>query len=177
MSKAKQPPLLLWKIMRFMNRRVAAKFSPKLKGGRLVLLLTTTGRKTGLPRLTPLQFEEEGGVLYVASARGQGADWFKNLLACPQVLVQVKGMQFTALAEPVTDQGRIADFLELRVKRHPVMMRLMLRAEGLPLNPRRADLEKLAGRLAVVALHPSAEMKPISLQDLANPEESGRKIL
>ena len=29
--------------------------------GRLVLLLTTTGRKSGLPRVTPLQYEEVNG--------------------------------------------------------------------------------------------------------------------
>jgi deazaflavin-dependent oxidoreductase (nitroreductase family) len=161
MSKVKQPPMILWKLMRLLNRRVAAKLSPMLKGGRLVLLLTTTGRKTGLPRVTPLQYEEEGGVIYVASARGPQADWFKNILACPQVLVQVRGMQSPALAEPVADPRRIADFLDLRLKRHPVMMRLMLRAEGLPLHPYRADLEKLAGRLAVVALHPLPERRPL----------------
>ena len=43
--------------------------------GRLVLLLTTTGRKSGLHRVTPLQYEEIEGKIYVGAARGQKADW------------------------------------------------------------------------------------------------------
>jgi len=35
--------------------------------GRLILLLTTTGRKTGLARTMPLQYEEVDGAYYVES--------------------------------------------------------------------------------------------------------------
>ncbi|HUS79158.1 MAG TPA: nitroreductase/quinone reductase family protein [Patescibacteria group bacterium] len=38
--------------------------------GRMVLLLTTTGHKTGLPRVTHLQYEEVDGAYYVGSMRG-----------------------------------------------------------------------------------------------------------
>jgi len=34
--------------------------------GRVVLLLTTTGRRSGLPRVTPLQYEQIDGAIYVA---------------------------------------------------------------------------------------------------------------
>ena len=118
------------------------------------MLLTTAGRKTGQPRQTPLQYEEESGVFYVASARGQSADWYRNLSANPQVELQVKGRRFQALAETITDPARVADFLELRVQRHPKMMRWMLRLEGLSANFTRADLEDLASRRPMVALHP-----------------------
>lgn len=33
--------------------------------GRIVLLLTTTGRKSGRPRVTPLQYEEIDGIIYL----------------------------------------------------------------------------------------------------------------
>src|SRR3989304_3801695 len=85
--------------------------------GRLILLLTTTGRKTGLPRTTPLQYEEVDGVYYVASARGAKADWFCNLLAPTEVEVQVKSRRLRGNAEPISDSMRIADFLELRPRR------------------------------------------------------------
>jgi len=120
---------------------------------RLVLLLTTTGRKSGLPRVTPLQYEEHLGILYVASARGRQADWFKNLVVNPQVHVQVGGQSVAAVAEPICDPERIADFLELRLRRHPVMIRLIMFAEGLPFRHSRADLEGFARDKAIAALH------------------------
>jgi len=86
--------------------------------GRVVLLLTTTGRKTGLPRVTPLQYEEIDGTFYLGSSRGQKADWFRNILANPHVEVRVKSRRFRGMAETVTDPLRIADFLELRLSRH-----------------------------------------------------------
>lgn len=122
--------------------------------GRLILLLITTGRKTGQPRTTPLQYEEINGNFYLGSALGQKADWFKNILANPQVEVCVKSKRFRGVAEPVTDPVRIADFLELRLKRHPLIIGVILRSEGLPQNPDRAQLEAYASQLAMVVIHP-----------------------
>jgi deazaflavin-dependent oxidoreductase (nitroreductase family) len=122
--------------------------------GRLVLLLTTTGRKSGLPRVTALQYEEVDGAIYLGSSKGAQADWFKNLMADPCVSIRVKSRQFSGKAEAVTDPARIADFLELRLKRHPRMVGAMLKSEGLPARPSRAELEAYAGKLAVAIIRP-----------------------
>jgi deazaflavin-dependent oxidoreductase (nitroreductase family) len=118
--------------------------------GRLVLLLTTTGRKTGLPRVTPLQYEEIEGAIYVASALGDHADWFRNIQADPHVHVRVGSRNFAGIAEPITDVGRIADFLEYRLRRHPRMVGAIMRREGSPPSPSRADLERYAAQRALV---------------------------
>jgi deazaflavin-dependent oxidoreductase (nitroreductase family) len=136
-----------------MNRWLVSSYGPKSKASKQVLVLTTVGRKSGQLRSTPLQFEEVDGVYYVGSARGVQADWYRNLLACPQVEVKVRDQNFSTHAEPMIDPRRIADFLELRLKRHPRFMGIMLRLEGLPTKHSRADLEKFAKRLAIVALH------------------------
>ena len=122
--------------------------------GRLVLLLTTTGRRSGLPRVTPLQYEEIEDAIYVASARGRQADWFRNIEADPRVEVRVRSRRFVGLAEPVTDRSRVADFLELRLRRHPRMVGAIMRREGLPPDPVRADLEEYASRRALVIIRP-----------------------
>jgi deazaflavin-dependent oxidoreductase (nitroreductase family) len=122
--------------------------------GKLVLLLITTGRKSGRPRVTPLQYEQQDGLFYLGSARGQSADWFRNILVNPQVEIRVKGSRFICRAQPVTDCERIADFLELRLKRHPKMVGAMLKSEGLAKNPTRAQLEGFASHLALVILEP-----------------------
>jgi deazaflavin-dependent oxidoreductase (nitroreductase family) len=117
-----------------------------------VLLLTTKGRKSGVPRVTPLQYEDIEGVIHVASARGVQADWVRNLQADPHVTVQIGSTGFEAIAEPILDAARIADFLEFRLARHPKMIGALLRAEGLPRRHTRRDLEQFSQGKAVVAL-------------------------
>ena len=122
--------------------------------GRLVLLLTTTGRKSGLPRVTALQYEEVDGAIYLGSSRGTRADWFQNLVADPAVTIRVRSRQFSGRAQPVTDPVLIADFLELRLRHHPRMVGAMLKAEGLSATPGRAELETYAGKLALAIIRP-----------------------
>lgn len=147
-------PGTIYHRMKSLNARMAANYRRGFGPRRVVLLLTTTGRKSGLPRVTPLQFEEVDGKIYIASARGAQADWFKNILANPIVQVQAGERQFQARAEPVTDPGRIADFIELRLKRHPIMIRLIMHLfDGLPLRFTRQELEAFSQEKAMVILH------------------------
>jgi len=123
--------------------------------GRFILLLTTTGRKSGLKRVTPLQYEEIDGKYYLGSARGLQADWVRNIQASPQVEVRVKSSTFQGQAEVVTDPGRMADFVEVRLQRHPFMIGLIMqKAHGLPKQPSREQLEKLAEKEAFVIITP-----------------------
>lgn len=123
--------------------------------GRLVLLLTTTGRRSGLPRTTALQYEEVDGAIYLGSSRGTQADWFKNLTANSCVSIRLKSRQFTGQAEAVTDPARIADFLELRLRHHPRMVGAMLKSEGLSAQPSRTELEAYASKLALAIIRPN----------------------
>ncbi len=147
------PERTIYHRMKALNARMAANYKRGFGPTRIVLLLTTIGRKSGQPRVTPLQFEEVDGDYYIASARGQEADWFKNIQANPNVHVQAREREFDAIAEPVTDPKRIADFIELRLKRHPVMIRLIMWLfDGLPLRFTHADLEKFCQEKAMAIL-------------------------
>ena len=149
------PAKTIYHRMKGLNARMVANYKRGFGPRRVVMLLTTTGRKSGLPRVTPLQYEEFDGDYYIASARGQEADWFKNILANPQVHVQIREREFDALAEPVTDPVRIADFIELRLRRHPVMIRLIMHLfDGLPLRFTRAQLEEFCKQKALAILRP-----------------------
>jgi deazaflavin-dependent oxidoreductase (nitroreductase family) len=125
--------------------------------GRLVLLLTTVGRKSGRPRVVPLQYEEIDGKFHLGSSRGMDADWVRNILADPNVEVRVKARRFSGTAEVVTDANRIADFLEVRLRRHPRMIGAMLKAGGMRAAPGCKDLEKHAAGLAMVVITPGAK--------------------
>ena len=140
--------------MKTLNARMMTGYKHGFGPRRVVLLLTTTGRKSGLPRITPLQYEKVGDDYYIASARGADADWFKNICTSPNVHVQVRAHEFEAIAEPITDPLRIADFLELRLRRHPIMVRMIMHLfDGLPLRFSRTDLEELSQEKAMVILH------------------------
>jgi deazaflavin-dependent oxidoreductase (nitroreductase family) len=69
--------------------------------GTQTLLLTTTGRKSGEPRTTPLIYAPYGDAYIVVASKG-GTDehpaWYLNLTESPAVEVQVKGDRFRARA-------------------------------------------------------------------------------
>ena len=124
--------------------------------GKLILLLTTTGCKTGRKRVTPMQYELIGCDYYVGAARGLKADWVRNIQANPRVEIQVGSKHVYADAEVVTDASKFADFLEVRLARHPHMIGfLMQQTHGLPRHPSRAQLEELAKTEALIILHPT----------------------
>lgn len=124
--------------------------------GRFILLLTTTGRKSGVRRVTPLQYELIGDAYYVGAARGVKADWVRNIQCCPQIEVRVGAKHFQGTAEVITDPSKFADFLEVRLERHPRMIGLIMeKAHGLPRHPRREQLEDLGKSEAFVILHPT----------------------
>jgi deazaflavin-dependent oxidoreductase (nitroreductase family) len=74
-----------------------------------VLLLTTTGRKSGKESTTPLIYDRAGGdVVVVASKGGAPRDpgWYRNLNAHPDVGVQIKGDRFRARARTARGEER-----------------------------------------------------------------------
>jgi deazaflavin-dependent oxidoreductase (nitroreductase family) len=154
MSHSRKIPKFAWRLMKRLNLRITGAYKGDFPASRMVLLLTTTGRKSGLKRVTPLQYEQVGETYYVASARGKEADWFRNIQTNPQVEVQVKEQSFRCVAEAVTDPVRIAEFLEMRLARHPRMMGAMLRMEGLPRNFTPIQMEEFASDKAMVIIRP-----------------------
>ena len=122
--------------------------------GRLVLLLTTTGRVTGKARVTPLQYEEIGGNILVGAVRGLRSDWVRNILANPEVIVRVKSRRFQGKAEVITDPEAVADFLQVRLEHRPRMVAAMLKADGIPPHPDRSQLLQYAANSVVVIIQP-----------------------
>lgn len=74
-----------------------------------VLLLTTTGRKSGEPRELPLIYGRNGDDYLVVASKG-GADtppaWYLNLIADPTVEVQVRDDRFKAHARDATPEEK-----------------------------------------------------------------------
>ncbi|MFF2026614.1 nitroreductase/quinone reductase family protein [Streptomyces sp. NPDC058171] len=87
------------------NGRVGGPFA----GARLILL-TTTGRRSGRPHTTPVGYLPDGGerILVIASAGGapQHPAWYHNLLAEPEVQVEDGVFVFRARAQELTGAER-----------------------------------------------------------------------
>ena len=77
--------------------------------GTTTLILTTTGRRSGEERSTPLIYQEhDGNHLIVASKGGNDEPpaWFRNLEEHPEVTVQVLDDRFTARARTATAEEK-----------------------------------------------------------------------
>jgi deazaflavin-dependent oxidoreductase (nitroreductase family) len=89
------------------NRKVIEQFraGTEIEGmhrDRLVLL-TTTGAKSGKPHTTPMMFHRDGDrLLVIASSMGAPADpdWYRNLVAHPTVTVELDTESYEAIATP-----------------------------------------------------------------------------
>jgi len=154
MAKSNIQPGFRWRLMHSMNQWMVRNYQRGYGPTKVVLLLTTTGRKSGLKRVTPLQYEEIDGTYYIGSARGVKADWFRNLQVDPTVEIQIKGRCFKAAAEAITDPTQIADFFQVRLERHPFMIGLLMCFESLPFSYNRKDLEKFASMKALAIIRP-----------------------
>ncbi len=70
------------------------------------VLLTTIGRRTGLPRQTLLPCGRRDGEIVVVSTYGWRSDWIRNLGKNPNVKVSRDGAEVSGTAEVVEDLER-----------------------------------------------------------------------
>jgi len=131
--------------MREMNQAVIAEH--RRTGGQVtgelagipVLLLTTTGRRSGRPHTTPLGFVDDGGRLFVAGSNAGSPthpNWYRNLLVTPSATVEVDGRTVDVTAVELHGDERDRAFERLKAALPPM-----------------ADYEAIAGRtIPVVAL-------------------------
>ena len=121
-----------------------------LLGGN-TLLLTTTGRRSGRPRVVPLDYREEGGAFYLIPEQSTHSSWYRNVIAHPEVEVQVGWKRLAGVATPVTDPQEKAHVLRLFADRSASLAE---RYYGIPRNASDEDLLALAPQRAVVAVRP-----------------------
>ncbi|MEI2697325.1 MAG: nitroreductase family deazaflavin-dependent oxidoreductase [Microthrixaceae bacterium] len=118
---AKVGPVVVPPIDRLLNRM----FGGKVLMSSLMLpcaVVTTTGRKSGLPRESPLASVPLDGCLYVVGSnfgRDNHPAWSWNLLADPTALVSYRGQHFETRAELLDEQDK-ADTWPRLIERWPV---------------------------------------------------------
>lgn len=93
----------------FLYRVSGGRLGGKFPSGAPILLLTTIGRKSGKPRTLPLLYLEDGEQLVIVASKG-GHDhhplWYLNLVANPEVKVQVGKQHREMRAETASEPDR-----------------------------------------------------------------------
>ena len=90
--------------------------------GRDLLLLTTTGGKSGRSHTTPMVYTRDGDRLLVYASKAGASthpDWYLNLVAEPSVVVEVGADRYEAVAAPLEGDERERAFTE-QAERNPV---------------------------------------------------------
>jgi deazaflavin-dependent oxidoreductase (nitroreductase family) len=89
--------------------------------GRDLLLLTTRGRKSGREYTTPMVYTRDGDRLLVYASQGGSPDhpdWYLNLVANPDVVVEAGTDRYEARATPLEGDERDREFAA-QVERSP----------------------------------------------------------
>lgn len=74
-------------------------------GGR-ILVLTHTGRKTGLRRQTPINYAIVNGEIYGLAGFGEASDWYRNVKANPHVELWLPDGWWAGTVEDISDDER-----------------------------------------------------------------------
>ena len=122
-----------------------------------VLVLTTTGRKSGKQRYTPLEYQRENSTGYPVIMAGWGGktDWKHNIMANPHVHVQIGHECFDAFAEPLNDAEIITRLTEA-MRINPNSRKIWSRWAG-----ESVSLEDPASIERAVKYFPCFRLKPI----------------
>ena len=130
---------IIWKLHRFVYRASGGRVG-KAIGGAPVLLLITTGRRSGEPRPVTLTYFEDGDRLVVVGSNA-GEDlhpsWWLNLQELPDATVQIGGTTTRVRAVEAVGEERERLWAEL-IRRDPAYEEYRLRT---------------ARRIPVVLLH------------------------
>ncbi|MAT41619.1 MAG: hypothetical protein CL609_04705 [Anaerolineaceae bacterium] len=118
------------------------------------VVITHIGRKTGFKRLTPVNYAQIDGEIYVTAGFGAVSDWYKNILNNPNIEIWLTEGRWEGIAEDVSD--------------HPnrlVYLREVLIGSGFAsyvagINPKKIsdeELSQFSKEYKLVRLHRTAE--------------------
>ena len=130
--------------------------------GQRFVLLHHIGRKSGQVRKTVVEVvghDRASDAYYIVSGWGKHANWYQNLLATPQITIQVGRRHLNVCAEPVPPAEGVRVLLDYR-QNHPLatreLSRVLTGANLAKASP--AELERIVQEaLPMVALRPRAE--------------------
>lgn len=143
-------PILLWRL------GLGPLFGP------IILMLSHTGRKSGLVRRTALEYHVLDGRIYLVAAFGERAQWYQNVLTDPYVTVQTGRGTQGAVAVRITDDGELAAVYNLFMQTNAMMTNWYL--DSLGIQPTVEDLLAHKDRVVFIRLDPTDKPTPPPLE-------------
>jgi deazaflavin-dependent oxidoreductase (nitroreductase family) len=118
-----------------------------------ILLLRTTGRKSGLIREAPLGYTVFDGRVVVVAGYGRSAHWFLNAMADPEVEVLLPGALIAGRAQEITEPAERRAAFRALIESMGVVGRLTL---GDVRGKSDAEVDTLAVAFPILAIAPTA---------------------
>jgi deazaflavin-dependent oxidoreductase (nitroreductase family) len=126
--------------------------------GTRFLMLTHTGRKSGLERKVVLEvvhYDRETTTFTVAAGFGTGSDWYQNIQANPRVTVQCGRRHWPMVARFLTPE-EAGDELLNYASRYPRALQELARFMGYRLDGTQEDIRALGQMLPMVDFTPTS---------------------
>ncbi len=141
-------PLILWRMG----------LGPLL--GRIFMLITHTGRTSGLPRRTVVEYHRlENGRKVIPCAFGERAQWYRNIAADPRVTIQTADGVERVTARRLKGDDELLAAYNVLMRRNALMMRPYLESVGVsPDDP--IDLLAKRDRVILLTFDPTDEPTP-----------------
>jgi deazaflavin-dependent oxidoreductase (nitroreductase family) len=126
-----------------------------LLGYRFVLL-THTGRKSGLPRQTVLEvvrYDKATGSCVVASGWGTKSEWYRNVTSNPKIVIQVRNKRTAGIAERLSPEEGAQKLFDY-ARHYPLALRELARFMGYRLDGSDDDIRALGRILPMFIFKP-----------------------
>jgi deazaflavin-dependent oxidoreductase (nitroreductase family) len=127
---------------------------PLLGLGKQIMLLTTKDRKSHQMRDTPIGYFRLDDSIYVFSGWGKEANWYKNMVVCPEeVYVQIGFRRFEARPEVVEDPQELKQVIERLILQDPKVARMLMGWDVKCDHLETADFSLMIEKVLVVRFH------------------------
>ncbi len=124
--------------------------------GQRFVLLNHVGRKSGQPRqavVEVVRHDDGTGAYIVASGFGEKADWYQNVMAHPDITIQVGRSRMAVHAERLPLPQATDEMLDYN-RRHPAALRTLSGIMGYRSDGSEADARFFAQVIPILALMP-----------------------
>jgi deazaflavin-dependent oxidoreductase (nitroreductase family) len=128
--------------------------------GHRFVLLTHTGRKSGLPRQTVLEvvrYDKVTGACVVASGWGTKSDWYHNITTNPKIVYQIGNKSSASAAERLSPEAGAQELLDY-ANRNPLALRELAQFMGYRLDGTQGDILALGRMIPMFIFKPMTEV-------------------
>jgi deazaflavin-dependent oxidoreductase (nitroreductase family) len=126
--------------------------------GHQMVLISHTGRKSGLTRRTMTELHVVNGKKYAPSGFGRRSQWYRNIEADPRVTIQTASGAESVIASRVTDDDELLSLMDLGDPINLVMLRSFL--DSLEIEPTEEDILAKKDRIYYLRFDPTDEPTP-----------------